>query len=225
MVDSVRKRSEVHSPNLANLLRRIAVFLVGAALFAPPMPVSPQAASATAGAQTVRPGDVIRLRIWREEGMSGDYIVDEAGSVVFPRVGEYSVLEETPATLQTKLLASYGRYLRDPNIDVIVLRRIIVRGAVHQPGLKMADPTITIADALALAGGATSLGDQNKIQIFRDGEVIAADISIDTRLADSIIRSGDQIFVPERSWVSRNAGLIATAASLSVTLLIALFIR
>ena len=165
------------------------------------------------------------MSIWREEERSGDYIVDEAGSVVFPRVGEYSVLQETPPSLQAKLLASYGRYLRDPNIDVIVLRRIIVRGAVNEPGLKMADPTITIADALALAGGATSLGDQNKIQIFRDGLVILGDISVDTRLADSIIRSGDQIFVPERGWVRRNTGLVATAASLSVTLLIALFIR
>ena len=175
--------------------------------------------------QTLRPGDVIRLSIWREPEMSGDFIVDEAGSVVFARVGEYTVLNETPATLQTKLLADYGRYLRDPNIDVNVLRRIIVRGAVHDPGLKLVDPTIAIADALAMAGGATTLGDQNKIQIFRDGQVIAANISVDTRLADSIIRSGDQIFVPERSWISRNTGIIATGLSGSIALVIALFIR
>lgn len=106
-----------------------------------------------------------------------------------------------------------------------MLRRIIVRGAVNDPGLKLVDPTITIAAALALAGGATSLGDQNKIRILRDGQEIEADVTLDTRLADSIIRSGDQIFVPQRSWISRNTGIVATSISGSIALVIALFIR
>ena len=213
------KRAHPRGPNAVRQLATIAALLVATWCL-------PSVAPAQTGeTQTLRPGDVIRLSIWREPEMSGDFIVDEAGSVVFARIGEYSVLQETPATLQAKLLASYGRYLRDPNIDVIVLRRIIVRGAVNEPGLKMVDLTITIADALAMAGGATALGDQNNIQIFRDGQVIAADISVDMRLADSIIRSGDQIFVPQRSWISRNTGLVATGISGSIALLIALFIR
>jgi polysaccharide export outer membrane protein len=157
--------------------------------------------------------------------MSGDFPIDEAGSVIFARVGEYSVLSETPASLEARLIADYGQYLRDPNIDVTVLRRVIVRGAVNDPGLKLVDPTITLSQALAVAGGATSLGDQNKVRVIRDGQVILADISIDTRLADSVIRSGDQIFVPERSWISRNTGLVATGLSGSIALVIALFIR
>jgi polysaccharide export outer membrane protein len=168
---------------------------------------------------------VIRLNIWREPGMSGDFVVDEAGLVIFARVGAYALLAETPTSLEARLIADYGRFLRDPNINVTVLRRIIVRGAVNDPGLKLVDPTITIAAALALAGGATSLGDQNKIRILRDGQEIEADVTLDTRLADSIIRSGDQIFVPQRSWISRNTGIVATSISGSIALVIALFIR
>ena len=32
----------------------------------------------------LRPGDVIRLDIWREPDLSGEFLVDEAGVVVFP---------------------------------------------------------------------------------------------------------------------------------------------
>ncbi len=207
------------------ILKQILPWLVIGSLIFLNGGLAAQALSLTPQAQTVRPGDVIRLNIWREPDMSGDFVVDEAGLVVFARVGEYSVLAETPNSLEARLIADYGRFLRDPNINVTVLRRIIVRGAVNDPGLKQVDPTITIAAALALAGGATSLGDQNKIRILRDGQEIEGDVTLNTRLADSIIRSGDQIFVPERSWISRNTGIVATSISGSIALVIALFIR
>jgi protein involved in polysaccharide export with SLBB domain len=203
-------------------LKSVYLSMLAAALLIAPSPVLSQ----TAGSgQLIRSGDVIRLRIWREPDMSGDYIVDEAGTVVFPRVGEYSVLEDTNASLQGRLLADYQQYLRNPSIDIIVLRRIGIIGSVNDPGLKLVDPTVTISDALALAGGATALGDPNKVRILRDGREIAIEVGVDMRLSDSPIRSGDQIFVPQRSWMSRNSGVVATAISASVALIIAVFIR
>jgi protein involved in polysaccharide export with SLBB domain len=173
----------------------------------------------------LNPGDVVRLRIWREDDMSGDYPVDEAGVAVFPKLGEYRVLDYTPATLRSRLLTDYAKYLRNPSIEVIVLRRIRITGAVNSPGLHLLDPTVTIADALASAGGATPIGDPNHIQILRDGRAIAVNIRQDLRITDSPIRSGDQIYVPERSWFSRNSNVVATSIAASVSLIIALFIR
>jgi polysaccharide export outer membrane protein len=157
--------------------------------------------------------------------MSGDYTVDENGNVIFPRVGQYQVLQDTPETLRTRLLADYQRYLRNPSIEIIVLRRVRIVGAVNDPGLHLVDPTITVADALALAGGATPIGDPDKLQIIRDGVRVAVDIRQNTVIGDSPIRSGDQIFVPERSWVSRNSGVVAATITATVSLVIALFIR
>ena len=145
--------------------------------------------------------------------------------VVFPRVGEYQVLDDTPESLAARLIADYRQYLVNPSIEVTVLRRVRIVGAVTNPGLFPVDPTVTVADALALAGGATSIGDQNKIRIIRDGVEIAVNVRADTRLTDSPIRSGDQIYVPERSWVTRNAGLVAATMSATVSLIIALMIR
>jgi len=176
-------------------------------------------------ARSVRPGDVIRLRIWREPDWSGEFPVDEDGSVIFPRVGRYDVRLDTPESLRERLLAEYRQYLRNPSIEITVLRRVRIIGAVHEPGLHLVDPTITVADALALAGGATPIGDPDKIRIIRDGVQIAVDIRQDTRIGDSPIQSGDQILVPERSWVSRNAAVVAAAITGSVSLVIALFLR
>ncbi len=175
--------------------------------------------------QYLRSGDVVRLNIWREPDMSGEFIVDEAGMVVFPRVGEYRVLDDTPETLKARLLADYQQYLRNPSIEITVLRRVRIVGAVNNPGLHLVDPTVTVADALALAGGATLNGDPNKIRIIREGVEIAVNVRADLRITDSPIRSGDQIYVPERSWVARNSGVVAASITATVSLMIALFIR
>ena len=212
---------DTHPNTAIFLVKRLMILAAMAAMTWTP----PLAAQAPQGGQLLRSGDVIRLNIWREPDMSGEYVIDEAGSVIFPRVGEYFVLEEDNASLEAKLLADYLQYLRNPSIEVTVLRRVSIIGAVNDPGQKLVDPTVTIADALAMAGGATTLGDQNKIRIIRDGVMVEAELSVDTRLTDSTIRSGDQIFVPERPWLSRNTGVVATGISASVALIIALFIR
>ena len=106
-----------------------------------------------------------------------------------------------------------------------MLRRINVLGAVQKPGLYPVDATMTIADALAAAGGATAMGDQHKVELVRNGARLNRRINTDARIAETPLRSGDQIFVPERSFVVRNSGLVATAISVSASLAIALFIR
>ena len=209
---------------------RIHLFTLALALwFAAPTAASAQTAGdgATgvgAGDRHLRPGDVVRLRIWREPDMSGEYTVDETGRVVFPRVGEYSVLQDTPESLSTRLQADYLKYLVNPSIEITVLRRVRIMGAVKQPGLFPVDPTITVADALAMAGGSTPIGDPDKLEVFRNGQRLEVDVSQDTRIADSPIQSGDQIWVPERSWFARNTGIVAAAITGAVTLL-AVFLR
>jgi protein involved in polysaccharide export with SLBB domain len=97
-----------------------------------------------------------------------------------------------------------------------------VLGAVRNPGLYPVDPTMTLGDVLALAGGTTQEGNPNKLALIRGGEKLSRDLSHGIRVADSEIRSGDEIFVPERSWISRNPGILATAITASVSLFIAL---
>lgn len=203
-----------------------SLLLLGALPFRPePAAAQLPPISAEAAAQPVRPGDLIRLRIWREEDLSGEFQVDPAGSVIFPRLGEYHVGNETAGSLVDRLVEDYRRYLVNPSIEITVLRRVNILGAVTRPGVYNVEPTVSIADALALAGGVTPIGNPNEIRIIREGQELTTAISERTLVGDSPIQSGDQIYVPERGIFSRNTALITTMISAVVTLSIALFLR
>ena len=180
-----------------------------------PAPAPAVAMSATT-ADALRPGDVVRLRIWREPDLSGDFPVDESGVVVFPKIGPRSVTAESPASLRDTIVAAYSKFLNHNSIDVTLLRRIQVLGAVRQPGVYPVDPTMTISDVLAVAGGATPEGDPNRLELIRGGKRVEGKIPRQSLIGESRVRSGDQIFVPERSWLRRNSGYLAAAVFTAV---------
>jgi polysaccharide export outer membrane protein len=217
-------RRAVRGPLVAILLAVLVIPRQGIAQSARSRAASaPDPASITSdSANSLHPGDLIRLRIWREPDLSGDFPVDPAGSVVLPKLGPVVVTRQAPDALRAKLIAAYQVYLNHPAIDVMFLHRVQVLGAVRNPGLYPVDPTMTLGDALALAGGVTTDGNPNKLALVRDGVKVYRNLSHGVRVADSHLRSGDQIFVPERSWISRNPGIVATFITASVSLFIAL---
>ena len=174
----------------------------------------------------LRPGDVIRLRVWREPDLSGDFTVDETGTAVLPKVGPVQAAAESAASLRRKIVVAYSAFLNHTSIDVTLLRRVQVLGAVREPGVYPIDPTMTISDVLAVAGGTTSDGDPNRLELIRAGKRIPGRIPRQSLVGESRVRSGDQIFVPERSWIRRNSGfLVGTAVTTGVSVVLALVTR
>ena len=172
----------------------------------------------------LRPGDRIRLKVWREPDLSGDFAIDEDGIAVFPKVGRLDVQEISTDSLKALLIARYAESLRSPSVEVTLLRRVNVLGSVKTPGLYYVDPTMTVSDALALAGGVNPDGKQNSFELLRDGKRLPVELSLDSRLADSPMQSGDQLRVPQRSWLSRNTGIIGAAIT-SLALIFAATLR
>jgi protein involved in polysaccharide export with SLBB domain len=185
---------------------------------------------AQAGAQSVanisdsalalRPGDTVRLRIWREPDLSGDFPVNESGIVVLPKLGPRRVIAENPDSFKAWVVHSYAELLRNPSIEVLLVRRVQVLGAVRNPGLYPIEPTMTVADAIALAGGTTPQGRSDKVELRRQGERVPGKLSGRLLIGESPIRSGDQIYVPERSWISRNPGIVIGVLGLVTTVII-----
>ncbi len=186
---------------------------------------APSAARAAPAAGTLRPGDVVRLVIWREKDLSGELTVDENGMVVFPKLGPMRVTEVPPEALRDTLVALYQRYLLNPSIEVTLLRRVTILGAVRKPGVYPVDPLTTIADALAVAGGVAPEGRMNRLELRRGDQRIAVNIEAGMRIADTPIESGDQLFVPEKSWLSRNVGVVTTLFSVFTSVAVALIVR
>jgi polysaccharide biosynthesis/export protein len=193
------------------------------ALFLAASPTAAQTASATAVAP-LEPGDAIRLAFWREPALSGEYPVDETGVVVLPYVGVRDVTSLSPAALRERLLEDYSGVLENQGVHVTLLRRVRILGAVRTPGLYHVDGTMTLADALALAGGLLPTGRLDRVRVVRGGEVIPIDLSSDLP-ADRLLRSGDQITVPESGWISRNSAALlgATISALGFLLGQAIF--
>ncbi|HEX2094465.1 MAG TPA: polysaccharide biosynthesis/export family protein [Longimicrobiaceae bacterium] len=173
---------------------------------------------------TLRPGDVIRVAIWREEDLSGDFPVNERGVVVLPLLGEQNVTGTPLERLREVLIERYRAQLRNPSIQITPLRRVMVLGEVAKPGLQEVDPTITLAGAIALAGGPTSNGDMRRIRVVRNGAVLRERAAMETQLSSMDIRSGDQIFVGRRGWVERNSAVLVSSAISATLFLATLFI-
>jgi polysaccharide export outer membrane protein len=186
-------------------------------------PPAAAASSADAGVG-LSPGDVLRVVIWREPDLSGEFVVDQDGVVTLPMIGAQRVTGVALGQLRARIMEQYRVNLRNPSITVTTLRRIQVLGQVNRPGLYNLDPTVTLSGAIATASGATPLGDLRRIRLVRGGKTYAARVGGNETLNTLDVRSGDQIYVGERAWIDRNSAilvgaLLSTASAILLTLI------
>lgn len=204
-------------------MRREVVVLLAVAACASQAPPPQDPPPAVAG---VRPGDVVQIKVWREVDYSGDFTVDSRGIVTVPLLGQIAVRGRAAEWISDSLRHAYQQFLKNPSIEITVLRRVAVSGEVAKPGLYPADATISVGELIALAGGVTPAGDQKKVELLRDGRVIISGLGPGTVLQNSQVQSGDQVFVPQRGWMSRNGGYFITAGlSLTTAVIVALLVR
>jgi polysaccharide export outer membrane protein len=164
----------------------------------------------------VRPGDVVNVWIWRERDLSGEFPVDARGRVVLPMLGEVVAAGLSADALADEVRGGYRRFLNNPSIQVTVLRRVAVQGAVARPGLYPVDATVTVGNVIALAGGISPSGDARKLMLRRDGQVVMTSLGQSAVLERSPVQSGDEIYVPEKPWLARNGGNLIVGALLSM---------
>lgn len=174
--------------------------------------------------ETLEPGDAVRVSFWREPDMNGDYPVDETGVVVLPLLGARTVKGIPPPELKQQLLQDFGAQLRNQEVQITLLQRVRILGAVRTPGLYHVDATMTLGDAVALAGGATQGGTLEGIRVLRHGDVLKADLNTETLVVEQV-RSGDQILVPERGWLSRYGTFVVGTAFTIAGMIIAVKYR
>jgi polysaccharide export outer membrane protein len=212
-------------PNLSNAMRFRDLAFGFLLIVCPPLVRSQaQIGSSQSGSQALARGDVIRILIWREPDLSGDFIVDEHGVVTLPMLGTRSVLNTPISSLRDSLIADYAVQLRNPSVTITPLRRIYVLGEVNKPGIYTVDPTISLLGAVGLAGGATELGDIKHLRVVRGGVVVTDKVASKSSLSEGDVRSEDQVFVERRGWLDRNSTFVASAGVSAVTLAISLIL-
>ena len=153
----------------------------------------------------LRPGDRIELQFRRDRELNSGVNVSERGEAVFPKLGTLDVAGITVGSIQDTLRARYAAYLRQPELEVTVLRRVIVNGEVRMPNVLMLDVNSSVRDAVARAGGLLETAKRSKVFIVRDGQSRRVK-NWDTALGPEVdLQSGDQVVVGRKSWLELNA--------------------
>ncbi|HUE95791.1 MAG TPA: polysaccharide biosynthesis/export family protein [Longimicrobiaceae bacterium] len=174
----------------------------------------------------LRPGDAVRLSVRDEPTLAGDYPIVQSGMVLLPVIGFVSAAERDFTDVGREVEERYGRILVRPEILLVPLLRIAVLGEVRSPGLFAVDPTQSLPDVIALAGGLTPSGDAERIAIVRDGAELRVRIATGEAEPVGGFRSGDQITVGRQGWARENlAAVVGAGASVLVAAMTALMVR
>lgn len=184
--------------------------------------VSPAAVQADSA--MLRPGDAIRISVFRQPEFSGEFLIGPEGTIQHPLLAEVSVLNVPRPVVRDRLRQALSRYERDPSFVFGYLYRIAVGGEVRLPNLYTLPPETTLGQAVAAAGGITEFGRLDRVHVIRDGQDILVDLQRpDGASAAMKVRSGDQIRVTRRGNLLRDVlgplgaivGAVAAVATLT----------
>jgi len=170
---------------------------------------------------TLAPGDFVRISVWGREEYSGQFQVDEEGMLYYPVIGAIDTRPLNVAQLRDTLRAGLGELFANPFVTITPLFRVAVLGHVNSPGLFTVDPTLSVLDLVALAGGARSAGNLDKIQVFRSDTTAVVsyqDAAVRRATLGEIgVRSGDEINVPRKAFAREDWYLVIQLLTLALT--------
>jgi protein involved in polysaccharide export with SLBB domain len=148
----------------------------------------------------LRPGDVLRLNVWRHPELSGDFVVAPDSTLVHPVYQVVKVAGTPWPVVRERLRAVLATYEQGVPFVLEPLFPVTVAGEVRQPNLYRLPRGTTFAQAIAQAGGPTELGRLNKVRVIRrDGSMVINLATEYSRYEAMPIASGDQVLVARRS--------------------------
>jgi len=154
------------------------------------------ASAASDNAYRLGAGDRLRVIVFGEEDLSGEFEVDDTGAVSLPLVGQVRAKGETLRSFEEGVREQLRKgYLKDPRVSIQVInyRPFYIIGEVKEPGEYPFVSGMNVLNAVALAGGYTPRAATSKVLITRDGKEARYPVSAQTRL-----EPGDMLKVPER---------------------------
>jgi protein involved in polysaccharide export with SLBB domain len=142
-------------------------------------------------------GDKLKVTVYGEEDASGEYEIDATGSISARLLGRLPVSGLSVAEVEQLLADEYQtrRIFRNPriSIELINLRPFFILGEVEKRGSYAYINGLTVAQAVAVAGGYTYRASISRITIQRGGSKAEERANEDT-----LVFPGDLIRVPER---------------------------
>jgi protein involved in polysaccharide export with SLBB domain len=140
------------------------------------------------------PGDRVRVIVFNETDLSGDFDVDGRGQISVPLIGEIQAgggtVRQVERTIEQRLREGF---LRDPKVSaqVIGYRPFFILGEVRTPGSYPYVNGMTVVSAVAIAGGYTPRANKREVVIIRAGKEMKAS-------EEMVVMPGDTVRINER---------------------------
>jgi polysaccharide biosynthesis/export protein len=189
--------------------QRALAFLAIVVMLATPGPGTLSSASAqdqsqsapsqpSSGDYVLGPNDRVRLKVYGESDISGEYEIDNTGQISVPLAGHISAAGLTTKQLERAIAGALAKgIVRDPrvNVEVALYRPYYILGEVKKSGEYPYRLGLTVLDAVASAGGFTYRANESKVYVRRAGSTAEETYSLDAPVR---VYPGDNIRVPER---------------------------
>lgn len=146
------------------------------------------------------PSDKLRVNVFGEEALTGEFLVGASGKVSLPLIGEVQAQGLTIAQFQEEVAQALRQgYINEPRVSAEVLnyRPFYILGEVNKPGEYPYSTNLTVLNAVATAEGFTYRADTRRVYIKRaDGASEQAyPLSSTTQVAPGdTIRIGERFF-------------------------------
>jgi len=159
------------------------------------------------------------------------YIVDAAGNIDFPVVGQLNTVGKTLVEFKEELREKIKKFVINPTINIRLANfKVTVLGEVNRQGdYTISNGQATILNALGLAGDLTMYGKRDDILVIRteNGKITHGKVNLkDANLINSPyynLKQGDAIIVSSNNTKditakqNPNTGIYLTAASIAIT--------
>jgi protein involved in polysaccharide export with SLBB domain len=159
------------------------------------------------------PGDLVELKFNTETDLNDKVTVRPDGAISLAMVGELNAKGLTPAELSRQLTEKYRKYLKHPDVTVIVRefagQKVYVGGEVNIPGVVNVLGSLTCLQALFNAGGpkpSASLSSAVLMRYDGDNRTEVKEVDLEEifkgKASDITLQSYDVLFIP-RSRISK----------------------
>jgi polysaccharide export outer membrane protein len=152
--------------------------------------------------------DVLAINVWKEPDISRSIPVRSDGKISLPLAGEVQAAGLTPLRLEKDIASKLKNYISEPEVTVMVQQinsqKFNILGQVARPGSYVIANSLTVLDAIALAGGFRDFAKKKSIYVLRQGAggdsripFNYKDVSQGKSMTQNIkLQPGDTIIVP-----------------------------
>jgi polysaccharide export outer membrane protein len=166
----------------------------------PPSDVAADSSARPVGG--LRQGDLLRVTVYHEKDLSGEFLIDNRGNVQMPGIGIIKVAGLDPTQARDRLIAAFKQSgFSQPELAVQAVVRVLVLGEVRNPALYPVEPGTTLLQAVTISGGPGPRADLRRVTVVRDGKPFTIDFAAALGGGASgrvILYSGDYVVVPRK---------------------------